>query len=497
MGKFISFVLVLSLTWNATSQTQGAAYTAVGKGVATTFLTDYQCLGINPSALGWGTGFEEKRFTMGSSEMGFGIYSDQLTSAKLRNLTKTIRQQAFGNAPAMDWNAQRAAASEYAQAGISLSADYNWAGFSFQGKRFGGIAFNIRENYQWYSKLNEQTTDILFRGKFSDYFDSLTVVFNGDTSQIANNPNLSDDTLSAAISGSVAVPLKLSEITNGSSIKLLWTRSYNIGYGRKIIGKDSVFVVYGGISGRFIQSMAMFTMESDENGLRMYSSLSPSFNIDYGAVVNGNLSQFTNYSGGIPPAIGNGFGVDVAGSVILFQKLKIAAAINNVGSVTYNRNVYSVKDTLLASISLAGLGTNDITETVKQLLQDGGILTLEGKEKYVVNNPANFRLGASFQPWKFLHVGFDLVAPFDKSNPGSIQNPVISFGGDIRPVKWLQLSMGYFGGGIYKDNIPVGINFILKDGGYEFGISSRDALSFFTKNANSVSTAFGFARFRF
>ena len=64
-------------------------------------------------------------------------------------------------------------------------------------------------------------------------------------------------------------------------------------------------------------------------------------------------------------------------------------------------------------------------------------------------------------------------------------------------MKWLQLSAGYFGGGVYRRNIPVGINFILGDGTYEVGISSRDALSFFLKDGNSVSTAFGFARVRF
>lgn len=480
------------------SQTQGIAYTAVGKGVATTFLTDYHCLGINSSALGWGTGYKNKRFTTGTSEFGFGIYSDALNSEKLKNLSKTIRSQFTGsNNSSFDWKAQREAAANYAQSGVSIFLDYNWAGFSFQGKKFGGIAFNVRENYQWYSKLNEQTTDIIFRGQFSSYFDSLTVVFNGDTSRIANNENLSEDTLAAAIKGSIAVPLRLSEITRGSSVKMLWTRTYNFGYGRKIIGKDSVFVLYGGIGGRLIQSMAMFNMESDEAGLKVYSSLSPSFKVDYGAVANGNLSAFTNYKGGIPPAVGNGYGIDLSASAIFFNKLKVAAAVNNMGSVTFRRNVYSARDTLLAEMSLSGLDNNNITEAVNQLLRDGGLLKLEGEEKYVMKNAADLRIGASFQAFKFLNVGFDMVAPFNKENPGSIQNAVFSFGGDIRPVKWLQLSVGYFGGGIYKSNIPVGINFILRDGSYEVGISSRDALSFFTKNANSVSAAFGFARFRF
>ncbi len=493
---FISALSLLGFT--VFSQTQGSAYTAVGKGVATTFLTDYQCLGINNSALGWGTGYKDKRFTTGSSEFGFGIYSDALSSSKLKNLSKSLQDQLLGKGDKnFDWGQQKEAATNYALSGIAIFADYNWAGFSFQGKKFGGIAFNISENYQWYSKLSQKTTDIIFKGQLSGYFDSLQIVLNGDTSMIANTQNLSPDTLAAAIKGSVAIPLRLSEITNGSSVKMLWTRSYNFGYGRKIIGKDSVFAIYGGIGGRFIQSMAMFDMESDENGLKLYSSLSPAFNLDYGAIASTNLSTYTTTKGGLPASVGNGYGIDLSASAIFFGRLKVAAAVNNVGSVTYNRNVYSVKDTLLSNISLAGLNNNNVTESVNQLMRDGGILTLQGKEKYVVNNPSNIRIGASFQPFKFLNFGFDMVAPFNKSNPGSIQNAVFSFGGDIRPVKWLQFSVGYLGGGIYKTNVPVGINFILRDGAYEIGISSRDAISFFSKNTKSLSAAFGFARFRF
>jgi hypothetical protein len=148
-------------------------------------------------------------------------------------------------------------------------------------------------------------------------------------------------------------------------------------------------------------------------------------------------------------------------------------------------------------MSLNGLSDYNVTQAVNQMLNDGGILSLQGQEKYTVQNAANFRLGASLDLGKIASIGFDLVAPFDKSSPGSIANAVFAFGGDIKPVKWLALSAGYFGGGIYKNNIPLGIRFILKDGAYEFGISSYDALSLFMDKSNSISTSFGFARFRF
>jgi hypothetical protein len=491
-----SFTVLFSTLLNA--QTQGFSYTAVGKGYATTAVTDYHSLGINVSALGWGTGYEGKKFTMGLTEFGAGIYSDSLNSDKLRNLYKTIRTSVQnGNTSNIDWQKQQAAAADYAEAGLTIFANYNWFGAAYQHERFGGIAINISENYRWYSKFNERTTDLLFRGKLADYFDSLTVVFNGDTTTIANSINLSEDTLSAVIQGTIAVPLNLSEITKGSTIRASWNRHYSFGYGRKLFGNDSSFAVYGGIGGRFIQSVAMFNMESTDDGLFMYASMSPNFNIDYGNVALTNSSSYTQKGSFLPSVVGNGYGIDLAVSVKFFGKLKVSAAVNNIGQVTYKRNVYRVNDTLLTTLRIDGLSDYNVTQSVNQLLKNGGLLSLVGEEKYTVENPADFRLGASMEFGQRFKIGADFVAPFDRNNPGSFANPVISCGAEIRPVKWLALSAGYFGGGIYKSNVPVGINFILKNGTYEFGISSYDALSFFMKDSNSISAAFGCMRFRF
>ena len=152
-----------------------------------------------------------------------------------------------------------------------MFADYNWFGFSYQSKRFGGIAVNIRENYQWYSQMNSELTDILFKGKLSNYFDSLTIKdASGNISMIANNPNLSQDTLNMVVKGTISTPLMLSKISNGSDIRFQWNRYYNIGYGRKLFGKDSLFEIYGGVGGRYIQSMAMFDMVSNDDGFYVY-----------------------------------------------------------------------------------------------------------------------------------------------------------------------------------------------------------------------------------
>ena len=501
--KTIYSTIALFLTINLLfSQTQGISYTAVGKGVATTFVNDYQCLGINSSALGWGPQFSNKPITVGSTEFGVSIYSDSMNVEKLRTLFGAVRSQALGkDVDASTWSQQKQFAADYLNSGVSISANLNWGGFAYQNKRFGGIAINVNENYQWFSRMNSTLTDILFKGKLSNYFDSLSIQdANGDIQVISNTGNISQDTLNMVIQGNISVPLNLSEILSGSQIRLQWNRNYNIGYGRKIFGKDSLFELFAGIGGRYIQSMAMFDMESDGSpgGFRVYSSLSPNFNIGYDSSVTSlNPSNFTEKGSFLPSAVGSGYGIDLSLSAIIFGRLKIAAAVNNIGQVTYKRNVYRVQDTLVGSLEINGLNEYNITKAVNKFIQQGGLFTLEGKEEHVVVNASNFRFGASCELGKVASLGVDFVAPFNNEIPGSMANAVFSIGGEVRPLKWLSLSAGYFGGGIYRNNVPVGINFCLREGTYEFGVSSYDALSFFLKSSNSISAAFGFARVHF
>lgn len=480
-------------------QTQYSAYTAVGKGVATTFLRDYQALGINSSALGWGTGFDNKKAVVGTSEFAFGISSPELNKERLQNFSKAVMNQIRDrDNNQFDLDAQKDAALAYANAGIAMNVDFNWFGGYYHSKKLGGFALSVRENYSWFSQLNETTTDLIFRGRTSSYFDSLTIAFNGDTTTIANRPNISNDTLGAVFLGSRSNPLLLSQIMDGSKIKMMWNREYSFGWGRKIIGNDSVFAIYAGVGGRIIQSMAMFDLEANSNGLTMASAVSPFYGIDYGMAGQLNPNSVSSNPGILPTVVGSGYGIDLGVSAVLMNKIRVAAAVNNIGKVTYTRNVYTVRDTILPSMSLAGLADNNVSESMNQLMEGGQFLNLVGEEEFVVINPATFRLGGSMELVKdVINVGVDLIAPFDRSAPGSLQNAVFSVGGDIRPIKWLQLSAGYFGGGVYRHNIPVGINFILGNGAYEVGIASRDMLSFFLDSSNSVSTAFGFARVRF
>ncbi|SFT54309.1 hypothetical protein SAMN05216474_1207 [Lishizhenia tianjinensis] len=497
--KIYSLVILLFTTTLVFGQTQNGAYTAIGKGVATTFLNDYQSLGVNTSMLGTGTGYEDKKMTFGTSEMAFSIYSPALTKQNFINLRTAISNEITGNSEeGFNLTEQKEAVANFAEKGIAMNANLNWFGFAYQGEKFGGIAVQVREKFNWYSQLNEQTTDIIFRGQFASIFDSLTVAFNGDTTKIANRPGISQDTLAAAISGQISSPILISELTNGTKIKQRWDREWNIGYGRKIFGKPETFALYGGISGRYIQSVAHFDFESNDDGVSLYSALSPTFDIDYGAIANSNPSAVIgDASRKIPEIVGNGYGFDLSATVKMAKIFTFGLAINNLGSVTYNKNIYKVRDTLIGSVSLNGLSDPNVLQSVNRFLDKDGILEIEGQEKLVVANSATIRLGGSMELFKRINFGVDIVAPFNKDNPGSLANPIISAGGDFKLFKWLTLSAGYYGGGVYKSNVPLGVNFILRGGAYEFGISSTDILRFVSENTNSVSTAFGFARIRF
>lgn len=473
------------------AQTQGIAYTAVGKGVATTFLTDYHSLGINSSALGWGTGFEGKKFVFGATEFSAGISSPTLDKTRLRNAFNGIKDQIKGK-DSFSFADQRAAVADYAEAGITVNVNYNWFGAAFQGKLLGGLAISVNEDINWFSQLNRQTTDLVFRGKFSNYYDSLVVVYQGDTSTIANSENISQDTMASVIRGERNNPLLISQITNGSRVKFTWNRYFNIGYGRKVFGNRETFAIYAGVGARYIQSVAMFDMQSNSTGISVSSAVSPTFGIQYDHQTN-SVSTST-----LPEIVGKGYGLDFSASAILLKRIKVALAVNNVGKVSYKRNVFEFNDTLLGAMSIDGIANVNFQDVLEKLSSQNGLLNLHREEEFDVVNAANIRLGGSISFLKDrVNIGVDFVAPFDRTNPSGLQNAVVSFGGDIRPIKWLQLSIGYFGGGIYENNMPIGVNFILGDGRYEFGISSRDALSFFSKDGNSLSSAFGVARFRF
>jgi|TARA_R110000737_G_scaffold164321_1_gene191781 hypothetical protein len=492
-------LLFSSLFLSTSLFSQVLPYTSVGRGVATTFETDYHCLGINTSALGWGTGYEGKKVTFSTSEASASIYSDSLNKRKFGNFMDIIKTQINNKAldPASAGTILSGAGA-LAKAGVRVNGEALWIGGSFQNEKFGGIAFSIVESYGFSTKINLNSANVLFQGQWQNLIDSVTVTMNNADTRVAYNSNMSPDSLAAITSAHLTVPLDINAFTTGSSAQVVWNRNYSLGYGRKIFGKDSTFALYGGIGYRYIQAMAYYDMVSDSDGLRVSSSLSPA-QLSSGR----NLSQINPMNAGsiggfFSKPVGSGYGIDLSASIIILKKFRMAAAVNNLGLIKYNRYQYVGNTSVSQEIAIEnGFDVNNPSKALQELVRGTQILESKGQDTKRVANAANLRLGASWMPIKQLHVGIDMVAPFNKDNATSIQNPIFTLGVDLRPAKWISLNAGIVSGGIYTGNVPMGINFILGNGSYEVGIASRDIVHFLTKNGNGVSTAFGFARLRF
>ena len=494
MKKILTLLFTVSIT-AIYAQNEYIAYPATGKGVSSTFVTDYHCLGINPANLGW-QAYDNKSVTMGSSEFGMSIYSESLAKQDLRdNIWSAAR---IGSLDSLTYEEKVSAAQGFAS-DFAFNWDYNMFGFSYQNEKFGGIAVSIRSRASWASSFDQSFSDILFQGKFAGYFDSLNYYNGTDTVRIENYGNMSSDSSGNVISGHASVPLNISDILGDSYVRLSLNREYHIGYGRKLFGKDTSFALYAGVGAKYIQGIAMMNLTSDGSTYSMISAFSPGFDLDYGAVASGNPSAIAGEAQNFwRSPVGQGFGFDFGVSARLFSKLHIAASVTNIGSMTYTGNVYEGVDTLVVNYSSEGIENMNIANSVPEMVEETGFFKLRGVEETTIKLPGTLRMGASLELGNIAHVGVDLVTPFDRELPGSVNGFAWGIGGDVKLAGGkVFLMTGVTGGGGYDIQMPVGINFVLGGGAYEAGIASRDAITFFTQNSPTISAAMGFARVRF
>lgn len=475
------------------AQQEFSSFCNTGHGGATTFATDYQAVGINPANLGWAWKFSDKKVALGFSEFTGSVYSEALKKDELRDM---VSGMITGNSQNFTYDQKIAAASNFAQAGFTINADLGSVGAALTTKHAGGFGFRINDHYQFTSVLGQTAADLIFLGKTSSVFDMLTIqLSNGTTQQIANHANLSPDTANMVLSGYTTAPKLLSKILDGTNITMMYTRDYNFSYGRRIFG-DSLFALSGGIGIKYIQGISLLNIKSEGGQLTGYSSMSPAFGINYGAAA-AQANQVKG--GGFPPkSVGDGFGFDFGVNAIIKNKLKIGAALINVGSITWTGNVYSIKDTLVFSTKNAGMQNYNLVSQLKNMFGDsGGIFKVTGQKSMTTQLPGMMRAGASLMLGKIAEVGIDCIIPTNNTVPGTITNPIIGVGGDLMPLPWLKLQGGFITGGNYKYQIPVGIMFIARGGAYEAGIASRDAITFFLQKGPTMSLSTGFIRMRF
>ncbi len=495
--KYILTAFLIGGSLVGFTQNNLSSFTTTGRGGATTFVTDYQAVGINPANLGWGMKFEDKKIAIGLNEMTYSLHSEALSKQELRDEIKAAIQNKSLTAFTREEKIQ--AGKDFADAGLAFNMDYGSIGASYQNEKIGGFAFRINDRFQWYSRLGPVASELLFLGKTATYFDSLTIVqFNGtsyDTTQIANDGvNYDYDTLDI-VNGFASTPDLMSQILDGSRLSMNWYREYNLSYGRKIFEKDSTIALFAGVGFKYLQGLAIMDIQAENGNLEAFSAITPFFDIDYGNAANTNPSAIKQ-EGFLPNAVGQGFGYDIGINLLLFNKLKVGVSYVNGGSITYDGNVYSVRDTLLYDTESAGLENYNLFQSIGDFTGEDGLLKWDGLAEKKVELPSTIRFGASYRFGKIAELGFDMIMPGNEV-PGNLEKTLIGFGGNINPIPWLQLQAGFMTGGNYDFQLPVGFVITPPSGTYEFGLASRDAVTFFAKNGPTLSLSFGFMRFRF
>lgn len=467
------------------SQTENSAFTLTGHGQATTFSTDYQALGLNPANIDIPSIYQGRRVAFGFSEIGASVFSGMLSKDE-------VRKNIFGgDFQDLSRDEKIQYAVDFAQANNSADIDVMVTGFSIQTEKAGSFAFSVRDKVDYYSKLGPRVSELLWLGNTSSYFTDF-VLSTGDT--IAAYQNMSPDSLALVVEGlNQNQPLSLGQFARGTNFRFSWVREFNLGYSKRLL-KTEDMAIYVGVGGKLLLGQGYMELNADENGADAFSSLSPVFGVEYGEISANNPSALPSGTGQLKP-VGMGFGLDFGATVVFKEKMFFSAAVTDIGSMTWDGNVYGLKDVNLTNYTSAGLDNLQLIDQIDALNGADGLVEWQGRSSLTTKLPAIMRFGAGVR-WneKFMG-GIDVVQSLN-DEVGALERANIAVGAEFSPVKWLHLSAGYMTGGNYDVKIPAGIRFTFKDGGYEFGFASRDMITFFTEKQPTASIALGFFRFR-
>ncbi len=478
MKHFYLLFLTLFYFGLINAQTELSSFTSTGSGYTTATINDYQSLGINPANLGWTR--NDHKMNLGLFEFGFSLYSEALTK-------KQIQNNLYRNPITLDMQGKKDAAAAFTNARMFGTATLMWVGFSYQDEKIGGFAFTVRDRFVWHSLLNDNGASYLFLGYNDPYFDS-TAFENGK--QVGYRSQ-------AAGVG------KASTIYKGSDNHMLMYREFNLGYGRKVIKNDD-FGWYLGINFKYLMGQAMLRYYQKDNGeLIGNSALSPGFKVNYSGsgIYDGDVDKL---EGSGLKTVGTGFGFDVGTTFEIKQKLKIGLAVNDIGSITWKKNVYEGTDGGVWRTDTPGLDNYNVFEEGQLINTDNGPppfdTTFVGIAKKKLKIPMNFRGGVSYTFNEIIEAGLDAYVPLGEKVPGNFEAPVFGIGTRVNPAKWVQLSISVVTGGKFGTNVPFGVTFYpLKNdkNTWEIGFATRDMISVFTQTNPTVSAAFGFLRFSF
>ncbi|HRY34155.1 MAG TPA: DUF5723 family protein [Bacteroidales bacterium] len=468
MKQVLTLFSLVLLSVSLTAQTDINVFNATGGGYSVTRLTDYQCLGINPANLGWT--WSDNSMNLGLFETGLSIHTGALTR-------KQVMKDMFDESIHLDMDQRRDAASAFTGEGLWAQGGMTWLGFSYQDDKLGGFAFSARDRGFWNTVFNSEAARFVFLGFYDPYFDSLVV--NGeDTVGYATDPEFA------------------SKVYAGTNMQFIWYREYNLAYGRKMLEYND-WKLFAGLGLKYLVGYGSFQYLQNEAGLTAYSALAPVFEVDYDTPTPSKID------GTGLKKTGSGFGADLGVSVHYGEDWKFSLALNDIGSIKWDGNVYEGQEVKVWKIETPGIDNYNIFSQGELISTDNAPDDpgqWKGLENKTVALPMHLRTGISYKLHEKVEAGADLYLPLTEDVPGAYEGPLFGLGAVYEPAKWVQLSLGLVSGKETGTNIPIGISFFPardEDGSWQLGIALRDVSTYLKESEPTVSFAFGFLRFSF
>lgn len=460
MGKNV-FSLVgavlLSSTLPVYAQNELSNFTATGRGgVATTFATDYQAIGINPANLGR-VGGATVAFTVG--EFGAGAGSQSLTRQQLR---KFIFNTSQGLTLADKQELARAFTSDNA---LNFNADATTLALAVQLPVIGGIAISNRVRTAGHVALNKNAAEIAFLGRDAPIYASAAA---GD------------------------LPL-VTEALAGTDLQLSVLNEFNLAWGTRLIDLP-LFQLSAGAGYRYIQGVGIVDIRVRPGDLSAYSSMSPIFDLDYGGMVSNPSFNLRDGANGLQP-VGKGHGFDVGLAMEAGKAVRLGLAVTDIGHMTWKGNLLTANDQKLKRLKSEGIGSYNFIKEAAEIFATGSdsLFTYQTGQERRAELPTKLRAGAGLRISEFFEAGLDVTLPLNNV-AGNITTPFVGAGLDYKPTRWLRLSSGLTGGAGYGVSVPLGLTLATKV--YEAGISTRDVAGLVSSKNPYLSAAGGFLRFK-
>lgn len=484
---FLSFLI--ANTYAVFGQAEGSVVSATARaGVATTFVTDYQSIGINPANLGLRSKYETKHITFGLLETNASFFAKGVTTKQMNDL--------IFNGGNLAPTTQVLASNLFAGNNISANVDIMLLGIAFQYDKLGGLAFSVNDVMRGNGNLSQNFTDFTFSGGLAmEYFDQLRT--NNNTI-VANDPSQYQYYTTPAggngiASGISSQGVSLGRVFKGTDVKAHYYRTFNAAYGREVFRND-VFNVSAGVGLKYVMGYYYMDIQAKDGVLQGNVADNPLLS---GLSENFNVPDKDNGWNFISPQ-GNGFGFDIGGTAEIYEKVKVGISLVNVGGIKYTNNTYEVKDTTVYELKYDSYTADAFNETV---------FWTEGKS-FTAKLPTTLRLGGSVALFeKRVEVGGDIIIPLNKA-AGNINKAIFAVGGDFYLKRWIKLSSGASIGGNYATSVdgsyathvcvPLGFTLIAgENGGWEFGMSTRDIISLIDMKGKSPLYSAGICMFRF